>query len=1002
MANPFSSYRLIKAEQIIKSNIRSNKTKDDLSDLIRSLSPLKLISSSNLPEGSSLNPDIVKTLAEKAKTLDLLEVLGYIHQNRDEYVYKSPKSDYEHERRLNGVNEFHRFFNDLKSAKNGTLNGFEEFIHKSLITTYNASAHSFIRRKLAISLFKLENPHSSKVGDNYIDQTIDQKIRHLKQHDNGIDVPRTDDVYIECLIRSNFSDNEALQMLRHNRPNLTQPTVQPVSNQSTKISITDSVQHLKEHRNLLNRYRNENNLAQQLLHDDDKMYRLLYCELSSIIGRQVPVKIETFASILYELSMEAIENLDIAAIKNTLRSSNDSQFSDNFRANAINSLSMACPICLISFPRSQMETMFLCDHICCLECLKIYYRNTINTIQDSKSLNKLTCFLEQHQITIDTKMNFFIYLEAKLTQWFHDEPDILKMYHDKIFYATRDKQTKKCGNSHCVSCFYIDDNNDIGRVVCPHCQFAQCRQCCRKWCPDHASLSCDQYAEWLIDNDPDDPNVQIFKYLSETGIACPNPACQLIFDYQAGGCEHFTCTECKTEFCRMCSALFYSPKKNVICPQANCKLKGTIHAHCTLNCFRETRIGQIDVIIKFLNEHNINVKKELHKKAVSTNNICPVEDCKEPASSIAENRFCANCYKQFLCSLIWRYEIEPWEIYEDNNLQQMLIKGSVIIPANATRQNLIEPNQQSTNANDMTLKIVDEFKHIVRNKVRQGHTITQPIVELEVAKIRREYDPDQYDVEELKKQLPRDLQNCSESILRVSMAYGNDPQQIESIIQSKMNSINLNDNVNSISLDNIIEPLIKLKKDLKENPLKDIFGAVRNINDRNTDRADRLFLSEVYHFTPAIRTYKFDDAHKAVEAIRSTTYELEKPEDLLPIIKTCQEVDEIRDHLNEKSKTSMKKNEPLTVTTTTSRFSHDDRHSSVPTGMNDRNRFNENRNPPSPRSAVQDLRHNFPPYSDRQVNRAADRWNDNRSQALHHDSVPNLHQEFLRNPGKKT
>ncbi|CAF2399361.1 unnamed protein product [Rotaria sp. Silwood2] len=837
MANPFSSYRLIKAEQIIKSNIRSNKTKDDLSDLIRSLSPLKLISSSNLPEGSSLNPDIVKTLAEKAKTLDLLEVLGYIHQNRDEYVYKSPKSDYEHERRLNGVNEFHRFFNDLKSAKNGTLNGFEEFIHKSLITTYNASAHSFIRRKLAISLFKLENPHSSKVGDNYIDQTIDQKIRHLKQHDNGIDVPRTDDVYIECLIRSNFSDNEALQMLRHNRPNLTQPTVQPVSNQSTKISITDSVQHLKEHRNLLNRYRNENNLAQQLLHDDDKMYRLLYCELSSIIGRQVPVKIETFASILYELSMEAIENLDIAAIKNTLRSSNDSQFSDNFRANAINSLSMACPICLISFPRSQMETMFLCDHICCLECLKIYYRNTINTIQDSKSLNKLTCFLEQHQITIDTKMNFFIYLEAKLTQWFHDEPDILKMYHDKIFYATRDKQTKKCGNSHCVSCFYIDDNNDIGRVVCPHCQFAQCRQCCRKWCPDHASLSCDQYAEWLIDNDPDDPNVQIFKYLSETGIACPNPACQLIFDYQAGGCEHFTCTE-------------------------------------------------------FI--------------------------------------FDRNCYKQFLCSLIWRYEIEPWEIYEDNNLQQMLIKGSVIIPANATRQNLIEPNQQSTNANDMTLKIVDEFKHIVRNKVRQGHTITQPIVELEVAKIRREYDPDQYDVEELKKQLPRDLQNCSESILRVSMAYGNDPQQIESIIQSKMNSINLNDNVNSISLDNIIEPLIKLKKDLKENPLKDIFGAVRNINDRNTD------------------------------------------------------------------------NEPLTVTTTTSRFSHDDRHSSVPTGMNDRNRFNENRNPPSPRSAVQDLRHNFPPYSDRQVNRAADRWNDNRSQALHHDSVPNLHQEFLRNPGKKT
>ncbi|CAF4342928.1 unnamed protein product, partial [Rotaria sordida] len=104
--------------------------------------------------------------------------------------------------------------------------------------------------------------------------------------------------------------------------------------------------------------------------------------------------------------------------------------------------------------RSQMETMFLCDHKCCLGCLKDYYRNNINKIQDSKSLNKLTCFSEEHEITGDTKMNFFTYLEAKLTQWFHNESDILKMYHDKIFYATRDKQIKKCGNSTVSSLIY--------------------------------------------------------------------------------------------------------------------------------------------------------------------------------------------------------------------------------------------------------------------------------------------------------------------------------------------------------------------------------------------------------------------------------------------------------------------------------------------------------------------------------------------------------------------
>jgi hypothetical protein len=126
------------------------------------------------------------------------------------------------------------------------------------------------------------------------------------------------------------------------------------------------------------------------------MYRLLYSELSRIIGRQLSVKIEMLASMLCELSLESIENLD------------------NFRTHAMNSLSIVCSICTISFPRSQMETMFLCEHICCLICIKNYYRNNIIQIGDYQSLNRLTCFQEAHQITNETKMNFFIHLESKV------------------------------------------------------------------------------------------------------------------------------------------------------------------------------------------------------------------------------------------------------------------------------------------------------------------------------------------------------------------------------------------------------------------------------------------------------------------------------------------------------------------------------------------------------------------------------------------------------------
>ncbi|CAF4532487.1 unnamed protein product [Rotaria sp. Silwood1] len=312
----------------------------------------------------------------------------------------------------------------------------------------------------------------------------------------------------------------------------------------------------------------------------------------------------------------------------------------------------------------------------------------------------------------------------------------------------------------------------------------------------------------------------------------------------------------------------------------------------------------------------------------------------------------------------------------------------------------VRDKQHSTDPDDMTLKVVDELKDIVRKKVRQGYAITQPIVELEVAKIRHDNDPNQHDIEELKAQLPRNLQNCSDSILRVSMAYGNDPEQIKPIIQSKMNSINSNDNIDNISLDNIIEPLKMLKKDLERNPLKNIFNAVRNINERNSDRADRLFLSEVLHFTPAIRDYKFDDAHQAVEAIRTTTYESERPEDLLSIVKTLRETDEIRQALNDMSKKSMRHKVPSTAT---SKLSDDDDHnSSVTTRMYDRKRFNENQNPSVPYSSVPGSHQNSPSYPNRPLNRIFDRSADNRNQATHHGSFPNLQEEFLSHPGNKT
>ncbi|UJR36518.1 hypothetical protein I4U23_029239 [Adineta vaga] len=490
--------------------------------------------------------------------------------------------------------------------------------------------------------------------DSQIDEYIDQYVIQLKVRDNQTNVPRTDDVYLECLIRSRFNEDRAFFMLNHHRPNLKPPVDESIAQKPSKISLNQSVEYLRQQFDLLNKFSNKNSDPAQLSSEKvvsrnvqhllpairqlyqknnnqseneilfSKMCRLIYAELSRSIGPQLPVKIETLARLLCDAETEIIENLDLV------------------------------------------------------------------TLENLASLNKLTCIEKYEKITSEKRTDFFVWLESKIGQWFQDKPDLIKLYHRNLFIASAGKDIKKCGNTKCESYFITDDNNqDIRAVYCPDCNYAQCCQCTKKWYSDHIDKDCDEYNEWLIDHDPEDEGVRTILYLRDTAIVCPNKECGTICEYEAGGCEHFTCPQCKTDFCRMCSTLFCSPKKGQNCKNANCNLGNTLHAHCSLNCFRETRIGEINAILKLLADHQIDGLEELRKSFESPQEICSISGCNKVTSAICEKRLCENCYKQFLCSLIWRYRIEPWDIYEDNNLQQMLKRASVAIPNDSTRNNLI-------------------------------------------------------------------------------------------------------------------------------------------------------------------------------------------------------------------------------------------------------------------------------------------------------------------------
>ncbi|CAF1129583.1 unnamed protein product [Adineta ricciae] len=595
---------------------------------------------------------------------------------------------------------------------------------QSIVPQHGApTPHSYIRRTLLLLLFKQLYPSSVELGDEIIDGDIDRRVENLKMRDKDKNLSTSNEVYFECLIRARFDEDVALEILRTKRPNL-QPPPEPVAPpEPPRTTISSSTQHLRIHWNAIMNNANRNQDEPMPIHQIDKwncathvvdaiikfrqqhndqqmdsgqtnefavsrLFRLIYSELSRIVHNLFPVQIEMLASALCRVPLVSLQHLNITDIRDIIKSCDNGNIPNDFEDDAVKLLSLECPICLDSFPRSNMEVMFLCNHICCSGCIKDYYRATITTIESADCLKRLACFQEQHEIPEEVKLNFFQYLETKLNQWFADDQLILGIYHENLFLATRDSQMKKCGNPRCPAFFDTGNrNNQVAPIQCPHagCRFQQCQQCCRKWLDGHTNRTCEQYTDWLKDNDPDDPEVQLMQYLNTAGMICPNEQCKAVYEYKAGGCEHFTCPRCHTEFCRICSALFYNPKKRKLCPRAQCPLQSVFHAHCCLNCYREIRDVPTEQLVAFLNKHGINVAEELRQKPVGKDGICSVDDCNHQLSNATENRFCEACYKQFLCLFVWRRELEPWELYDDNELRQRLLNASVPIPEQATR-----------------------------------------------------------------------------------------------------------------------------------------------------------------------------------------------------------------------------------------------------------------------------------------------------------------------------
>lgn len=109
---------------------------------------------------------------------------------------------------------------DVQQGNERTFETLQSF-KTSIVPKYKGGdTHGFVRRRLARLLYKQTHANVYDEDDTTIDEYIDHEMGLLRRKDTGNDKSRTDELYIECLIRSQFNHEQAYQLLINNRPHL--------------------------------------------------------------------------------------------------------------------------------------------------------------------------------------------------------------------------------------------------------------------------------------------------------------------------------------------------------------------------------------------------------------------------------------------------------------------------------------------------------------------------------------------------------------------------------------------------------------------------------------------------------------------------------------------------------------------------------------------------------------------------------------------------------------
>ncbi|XP_018049023.1 PREDICTED: uncharacterized protein LOC108687636 isoform X3 [Atta colombica] len=343
-------------------------------------------------------------------------------------------------------------------------------------------------------------------------------------------------------------------------------------------------------------------------------------------------------------------------------------------------LQQECELCTGRFAMSQIVSMLKCVHRCCNECAKNYF-----TIQISdRNITDAVCpYCKEPNLkdaSEDEVLEYFSNLDIQLKTLL--DPPIHELFQRKLRDRTlmQDPNFKWC--IQCSSGFYADP--DHKRLICPDCRSVTCAFCRRPWEKQHEGISCEKFAAWKDENDPDNQAAGLAKHLADNGIDCPK--CKFRYSLSRGGCMHFTCCQCKYEFCCGCGKAFMMGAKCAVSPY--CAKLG-LHAHHPRNCLFYLRDKEPAQLQQLLRENGINYDTE----GPVGQRKCKVQLQKETPTGVVDAvcnfdvveghaGLCRIHYVEYLVRKIRLTQLEPLPLLNMDDLEMCVRRAGLKLPAN--------------------------------------------------------------------------------------------------------------------------------------------------------------------------------------------------------------------------------------------------------------------------------------------------------------------------------